>query len=248
MVPLSTYALSSQAISSLLSMPDICRVDPFPWPLPRVYTCHFPLALLCAYCSRTWLSIYYWSLDPPPPVCTSLCRLSPTNTRAIHLSNADSQLLPWTDFPTRPRFPHSYSSALSAVCDRAGPGTLGASLVLIPMVDADGSWGTDVPSCWQNTDEVITGSCGVCVPPLRLVDSEAGPHVYEAERPRFYSYSLKPSRFSAWQPDIQLAASTCLGHRSPLLLTLTGHGCWRIKASHLRPCAVLIQWLARVDV
>lgn len=35
----------------------LCRLDPFLWPLPRVCTCHFLLALLCANCLMMRLSI-----------------------------------------------------------------------------------------------------------------------------------------------------------------------------------------------
>lgn len=103
----------------------LCRLDRFLWPLLRVCTCHFLLALLCANCLMMRFSIYYWSLDLLPPLFTCLYRLPPAKRRAIHLPNTDSQLPPWMFCSIRLRFPCSYSSGLSSVWEAAGPGKLG---------------------------------------------------------------------------------------------------------------------------
>ena len=123
MLLLSTYVVSSKAAKKKISA--LCRLDPLPWPLPRVCTCHFLLALLCANCLMMWLSIYYWSLDLLLPLFTCLHRLPPAKRRAIHLPKTDSQLPPWMFCSIRPRFPCSFSSGLSSVWDTAGPGKLG---------------------------------------------------------------------------------------------------------------------------
>ena len=123
----SVLTSCQRTISSLLFMPNTCRLDPFPWSLPRVCTCHFLLALPNANCLMMRLSICYWSSDLLPPLFTCLCRPPPAKRRAIHLPNTDSQLPPWMFCSIRPRFPCSYSSGLSSVWDTAGPGKLGES-------------------------------------------------------------------------------------------------------------------------
>ena len=102
MLLLPTYAVSSKAAKKTISA--LCRLDPFLWPLPRVCTCHFLLALLCANCLMMRLSIYYWSLDLLLPLFTCLHRLPPAKRRAIHLPNPDSQLPPWMFCSIRLRF------------------------------------------------------------------------------------------------------------------------------------------------